>query len=88
MTFKQVVSLEEKVRANRSLGHPVWVKGTSVYLASKVRSLSKKIASTDDTNKKLELIANQNKLIAYLQTLGIAINIKDNSLMRRFGRSS
>lgn len=61
--------------------YPVWTKAVTVGLVIKIRSLSIAIEREQDPVKQNKLIAQQNRLIAYMTGLGIAVNSNDQRLM-------
>ena len=61
--------------------YPAWTKAVTVGLVLRVRNLATAIEREQDPVKQNKLIAQQNKLIAYLDGLGIAVNSKDPRLM-------
>ena len=61
--------------------YPVWTKAVTVGLVIKIRSLSIAIEREQDPVKQNKLIAKQNRLIAYMTGLGIAVNSNDQRLM-------
>ena len=63
--------------------HPMWVKGAAIGLTMKLSDLEKQIRSSKDPVKQNILIARQNKLIGYMNGLGLAIDTNDKSLMGR-----
>ena len=52
--------------------YPAWVKVTVGAMVLKVRNLSARIERENDPVKQNKLIAQQNKLLAYLGGLGVA----------------
>jgi len=72
-----------KTYLTERFGHGAWAKGTALMLMGQVKGLSNKIESESDEATRSRLIARQNNLIAYMVTLGIAIDIKDKSLLNR-----
>lgn len=74
MRFKQFIS-EGK--------YPIWVRLTVGGLVLKTRNLSKSIENEQDPVKQNKMIAQQNKLISYINGLGIAIGTSDKTLLRR-----
>lgn len=56
---------------------------TVIGLVTKVRNLSKSIENEQDPVKQNKMIAQQNKLISYINGLGIAIGTSDKTLLRR-----
>ena len=60
---------------------PAWTKAVTVGLVLRVRNLATEIEREQDPVKQNKLIAQQNKLLAYLDGLGIAVNSDDPRLM-------
>ena len=71
-TFKQFVS---------EGSYPLWTKAVTAGLVLKVRNLSNQIDREVDVTKQNVLIGQQNKLLAYLNGLGIAVGTNDQQLM-------
>jgi len=63
--------------------YPNWVKITVATIVYKIRNLSKRIEREKDPVKQNRLIAQQNKLISYIDGLGIAINTDDEALLKK-----
>jgi hypothetical protein len=63
--------------------YPAWTKAVTLGLVLKVRNLSSAIERETDPVKQNKLIAKQNKILAYLDGLGIAVSTKDKKLMTR-----
>lgn len=61
--------------------YPLWTKAVTAGLVLKVRNLSSQIERERDPAKQNQLIGQQNKLLAYLNGLGIAVGTKDQQLM-------
>lgn len=61
--------------------YPAWTKAVTVGLVLRVRNLSAAIGREEDPVKQNKLIGQQNKLLAYLDGLGIAVNSDDPRLM-------
>lgn len=61
--------------------YPLWTKAVTAGLVLKVRNLSSQIERERDPAKQNQLIGQQNKLLAYLNGLGIAVSTKDQQLM-------
>ena len=61
--------------------YPGWTKAVTVGLVLRVRNLTAAIERERDPVKQNKLIAKQNKLLAYLDGLGIAVNSDDPRLM-------
>lgn len=62
--------------------YPIWTKALTVGLVLRIRNLSKAIEREQNPVKQNKLIAQQNKLLAYLDGLGIAVNSDDPRLMK------
>ena len=71
-TFKQFVN---------EGSYPLWTKAVTAGLVLKVRNLSIQIDREVDVTKQNVLIGQQNKLLAYLNGLGIAVGTNDQQLM-------
>ena len=71
-TFKQFVN---------EGSYPLWTKAVTAGLVLKVRNLSNQIDREVDVAKQNVLIGQQNKLLAYLNGLGIAVGTNDQQLM-------
>ena len=61
--------------------YPAWVKVTVGAMVLKVRNLSTRIQGETDPVKQNRLIAQQNKLLAYVGGLGVAVSTGDKQLM-------
>ena len=72
MRFKQFVN---------EGSYPLWTKAVTAGLVLKVRNLSNQIDREVDVTKQNVLIGQQNKLLAYLNGLGIAVGTNDQQLM-------
>jgi hypothetical protein len=71
-TFKQFVN---------EGSYPLWTKALTAGLVLKVRNLSIQIDREVDVAKQNVMIGQQNKLLAYLNGLGIAVGTNDQQLM-------
>jgi hypothetical protein len=71
-TFKQFVN---------EGSYPLWTKAVTAGLVLKVRNLSNQIDREVDVTKQNVMIGQQNKLLAYLNGLGIAVSTNDQQLM-------
>ena len=65
--------------------YPAWVKVTVGAMVLQVRNLSARIERENDPVKQNRLIAQQNKLLAYVGGLGLAVSTNDRRLMGRLG---
>ena len=74
-SFKQFIN-----EANK---YPMWVKVVTAGIAFKVRNLAVRIAAEKDPVKQNVLIAQQNKLIAYMSGLSVAVSTNDQVLMNK-----
>ena len=61
--------------------YPLWTTAVTAGLVLKVRTLSNQIERERDPAKQNQLIGQQNKLLAYLNGIGIAVSTKDQQLM-------
>jgi hypothetical protein len=61
--------------------YPLWTKAVTAGLVLKVRNLSIQIDREVDVTKQNVMIGQQNKFLAYLNGLGIAVSTKDQQLM-------
>ena len=61
--------------------YPAWVKVTVGAMVLKVRNLSTRIQGETDPVKQNRLIAQQNKLLACMGGLGVAVSTSDKQLM-------
>jgi hypothetical protein len=75
LTFREYLLIE-------GAGYPVWVRGSALLLTAKLRSLTSEIKSSTDPLKKLDLIAQQNNLLGYMGTLGIAVDVSDRNILQ------
>ena len=64
--------------------YPAWVKVTVGAIVLKMRNLSAQIEREDDPVKQNRLIAQQNKLLAYVGGLGVAVSTTDRQFLGRF----
>lgn len=63
--------------------YPAWVKVTVGAMVLKVRNLTGRIERETDPVKQNRLIAQQNKLLAYVGGLGVAVGTSDNHFIRK-----
>jgi hypothetical protein len=75
LSFKEYLLVE-------GAGYPGWVRGSALLLTAKLRTLTSEIKSTTDPLKKLDLLAQQNNLLGYLGTLGIAVDVNDRNVLQ------
>ena len=61
----------------------VWVMSASLFLFSRINSISKKIKSENDVNKKIDLLGEQNRNLANFINLGIATSLGDKSVYKK-----
>lgn len=74
MTFKEYVA---------EGAYPGWVKVSVTAMVLKIRGLAAQIAREKDPVKQNALIAQQNKLIAYAASLGVAVGTHDRALLTK-----
>ena len=68
--------------------YPAWVKVTVGAMVLKVRNLSTRIEREPDPVQQNRLIAQQNKLLAYVGGLGVAVSTSDRQLMGKMQRTA
>lgn len=70
MRFKQFVA----EATTSSSAYPTWVKATAVLMASKVRADATAVSQAQDVERKLDLIADQNKQLAYMIAISLGVD--------------
>ena len=68
---------------------PMWVKGVVLGMIMKLNGLDSQIQSTDDPKVQNKLISKQNKLLSYINGLGISFSSNNKqlqTLLRKVGR--
>ena len=68
---------------------PIWVKGVVLGMIMKLNELDSQIQSTDDPKIQNKLISKQNKLLSYINGLGISFSSNNKqlqTLLRKVGR--
>ena len=68
---------------------PIWVKGVVLGLIVKLNGLDSQIQSTDDPKEQNRLISKQNKILSYINGLGISFSSNNKqlqTLLRKVGR--
>ena len=63
--------------------YPLWVRVTVGSLVLSIRNLSSRIENETDPVKQNALIAQQNKLISYMNGLGVGVGSSDTVLLKR-----
>lgn len=63
--------------------YPIWVRVTVGSLVLKITKLSRQIENETDPAKQNALIAQQNKLISYINGLGVGVGSSDTVLLKR-----
>jgi hypothetical protein len=63
--------------------YPAWVTVTVGAMVLKVRNLSARIERENDPVKQNKLIAQQNKLLAYVGGLGVEVSTGDKNWVRK-----
>ena len=74
LTFREYLLVEG--------AYPAWVKASALLLVSRLRTLTSEIRASTDPLKKLDLIGQQNNLLGYLATLGIAVDVNDRNVLQ------
>ena len=77
-----MLSFAEYTQSNEGT-YPAWVKVTVGAMVLKVRNLSARIERENDPVKQNRLIAQQNKLLAYVVGLGVAVSTSDKQLLSK-----
>ena len=63
--------------------YPLWVRVTVGSLVLKIKNLSIRIENETDPVKQNALLAQQNKLISYINGLGVGVGSSDTVLLKR-----
>ena len=80
--MRHMLSFAEYTALNEG-NYPAWVKVTVGAMVLKVRNLSSRIEREDDPLKQNRLIAQQNKLLAYVSGLGVAVGTSDHQFVNK-----
>ena len=83
--MKPVLSFAQYTALNEGT-YPAWVKVTVGAMVLKVRNLSTRIEREPDPMKQNRMIAQQNKLLAYMGGLGVAVSTGDKTFLMRAQR--
>ena len=76
----------EEFQIDDKTGYPSWVRGSTVYLTTRISSLGSELKQTDDINQKIELLSDQLRLISYMLTMSIGIDTEDKTLLNKAKR--
>jgi len=63
--------------------YPLWVRVTIGSLVLRIKNLSRQIENETDPVKQNKLIAQQNKLLSYINGLGVGVTSSDTVLLKR-----
>ena len=63
--------------------YPLWVRVTVGSLVLRIKRLSVQIQNETDLAKQNALLAEQNKLISYMNGLGVGVGSSDTVLLKR-----
>ena len=63
--------------------YPIWVRVTVGSLVLRVRKLALQIENEEDPVRQNKLISQQNKLLSYINGLGIGVSSSDKVLLKR-----
>ena len=63
--------------------YPIWVRVTVGSLVLRIRKLALKIETEEDPVRQNKLISQQNKLLSYINGLGIGISSSDSNLLKK-----
>ena len=64
--------------------YPIWVRVTVGSLVLRIRKLALQIETEEDPVRQNKLISQQNKLLSYINGLGIGISSSDSNLLNKF----
>jgi hypothetical protein len=64
--------------------YPIWVRVTVGSLVLRIKKLSHQIENEEDPVLQNKLISQQNKLLSYINGLGIGISSSDSVLLKKF----
>ena len=76
LSFSQFLVLNEAK-------YPNWLRVGVAVMVMKMRKLTSEIESEKDPVKQNALIAQQNRLLSYINGLGIGVGTEDNALLQR-----
>ena len=80
--MKPMLSFAEYTQLSEGT-YPAWVKVTVGAMVLKVRNLSARIERENDPVKQNRLLAQQNKLLAYVSGLGVAVSSKSKNWVQK-----
>jgi len=63
--------------------YPIWVRVTVGSLVLRIKNLSRQIENETDPVKQNALLAQQNKLLSYMNGLGVGVGSSDTVLLKR-----
>ena len=63
--------------------YPLWVRMTVGALVLRIKNLSIRIETETDPVKQNALVAQQNKLLSYMNGLGVGVGSSDTVLLKR-----
>ena len=63
--------------------YPIWVRVTVGSSVLRIKNLSRQIENEPDPVKQNALIAQQNKLLSYINGLGVGVTSSDTVLLKR-----
>ena len=63
--------------------YPIWVRVTVGSLVLRIKNLSRQIENETDPVKQNVLLAQQNKLLSYINGLGVGVGSSDTVLLKR-----
>jgi hypothetical protein len=79
----RVLGFKDYVQHLHEGAYPTWVRITVGAMVLRIRTLSARIEREKDPVKQNALLAQQNKLLAYVGGLGVAVSTGDRQLMRK-----
>ena len=63
--------------------YPIWVRVTVGSLLLRIKNLSRQIENEPDPVKQNALLAQQNKLLSYINGLGVGVGSSDTVLLKK-----
>ena len=73
---------DNEIQLDESLSRKGWVKGAAVFLTTRAHAHRNKVKNATNTNAKLDALADLMTTIAHLNTLSIATDLNDKTLLK------
>ena len=71
-----------EIQLDESLSRKGWVKGAAVLLTSRAHAHRNRVKNATNTNAKLDALADLMTTVAHLNTLSIATDLNDKTLLK------